>query len=318
MFALRHSLFLYFKRTPSFLTILVGLLLVSYQYLIGPLPIAAQLIFCSVLLLLVGIPHGALDHIIEQEYYIRRSKPFSMVGFIAKYLLIIAGYGLVWFWFPVLSLVLFLLISAWHFGETDLEHAPGTAHWSLARLVLGGFVLGFILLMHEAETTPILASIVQNDPVFMQVWRGCAQHSGPLLRGWLTLSIILTMLAYGQQPVPFRAGRLVRLGVVLLLTYPLPLLPAFMLYFGGWHSISSFGTIRSYLQQSVSAKKPLWIIWRQSMPLTLVAVFFLGGCAGLWLSYAQDFDPIPSLFILFSTITLPHIQVMHRLYDINN
>ncbi len=299
-------------QTPTSLTIVAGLLLVSYQYWVGPLPGVVQLIFCAGLLLVAGIPHGALDHLIERERSTRQNQPFSMRVFIAKYLLMIAVYGVGWLFFPVLSLVLFLLISAWHFGETDLENAPDNSYWSLTRLVEGGLILAFILLTHAAETTPILARIVQNDAQTMQLWQGVASQAGGVLRGWATLTVVLAMLAFGQYPVRMNGWRLVRLGVILLLTYPLPLLPAFMLYFGGWHSLSSFGTIRSYLQRP-STNRPIWEIWRQSIPLTVVAFGFLLGCTVIWSTYVPHLDPVPCLFILLSLITLPHIQIMHQL-----
>lgn len=303
----------YVQQVPTCLTIVAGLLLASYQYWVGPLPVTAQVVFCAGLLLIAGIPHGALDHLIEQERSIRQERLFSMRLFIAKYLFTVAVYGVGWLLFPVLSLVLFLLISAWHFGETDIENAPTTAYWSLMRFVAGGLIVAFILLTHAAETTPILVRIVQNDELTLLFWHRTVSQAGPILRGWATLTVVLAMLASGQQPIRINRWRLGRLALVLLLAYLLPLLPAFMLYFGGWHALSSFGTIRSYLQQPTYSSLSVWKLWRQSMPLTIVAFGFLGACTGIWYSYAPDFDPLPALFILLSTITLPHIQIMHRL-----
>lgn len=303
----------YIHRTPTGLTILAGFLLACYQYWVGPLPILLQLFFCISLLLLVGIPHGALDHLIEQERTLRQAQPFSLVRFILKYVLMIAIYGLAWLFFPVLSLTVFLLISAWHFGETDLENAPDDRYWSLIRLVAGGFVLGFILLTHAAEVTPILSRIIQNDPQAMKIWGVAAERAGALLRGWATLVVILAILALGHQPIQLNGWRLARLGMVLLLTYTLPLLPAFMLYFGGWHSLSSFGIIQSYMQRPGKPAQSIWKLWWQSAPLTILAFGFLIAGAGIWHSYTPLLDPLPYLFILLSTITLPHIQVMHQL-----
>lgn len=301
------------QRTPTGLTILAGFLLACYQYWVGPLPMLYQLIFCSGLLLLVGIPHGALDHLLEQERTLREARPFSLARFILKYVLMIAIYGLGWLLFPVLSLSVFLLISAWHFGETDLENAPDDRYWSLSRLVAGGFVLAFILLSHAAEVTPILSRIIQNDPQAMTLWSLAVLYANSLMRGWATLVVVLAMLALGHQPVRLNGWRLARLGAVLLLTYMLPLLPAFMLYFGGWHSLSSFGVIQTYMQQPGKPTQTIWKLWRQSIPMTVLAFGFMMAGAGIWHSYTPQFDPLPYLFILLSTITLPHIQVMHQL-----
>jgi len=61
-------------------------------------------------LLAVGIPHGAVDHLLLA------SKKFSLFKFVAQYILIIAAYFMVWQWFPVFSLLLFiayLCVSFW-------------------------------------------------------------------------------------------------------------------------------------------------------------------------------------------------------------
>ncbi|MEZ0483207.1 Brp/Blh family beta-carotene 15,15'-dioxygenase [Fibrella aquatica] len=305
-------------KTPTYLTIGVGMLLVGYQYWVGPIPMLAQLIVCIMLLLAAGIPHGALDHLIEQEYSTRLQQPFSMGRFIMKYLLLIAAYGVVWLVAPVLSLVLFLGISAWHFGETDLENAPETPYWSAARFMAGGLVLAFILLTHIPETTPIVARIVQQNAATMHVWDVLSERAGLVLAGWCGLTLLLVGVAFRHRPILINGWRLGRLGVVLLLTYPLPLLPAFLLYFGGWHALSSFGSIQAYLKLPAYSAYSAWRLWWQALPLTIAAFFFLGVCTAVWYTYVPNLDPIPTLFILLSTITLPHIRVMHKLNIVNN
>ena len=305
----------YVTRTPTCLTIVAGLLLAGYQHWAGPLSTTINLVFCIGLLLVTGIPHGALDHLVEQERSLRQSQPFSLRRFMTRYVFMIALYGLGWFLFPVLSLVLFLLISAWHFGETDLEHAPDNVYWSLTRLVAGSFVLAFLLLTHAPEVTPIIARITQHDPISLHLWQLAVSQTGDLLRGWLTLLLVLSMLAFGHRPMVVDSWRLGRLAVILALTYGLPLLPAFMLYFGGWHALSSFGTIHHYLRNP-SERHSVWKIWWRAVPLTLLAVGFLLAGAGVWYSYSPFLDPLPYLFILLSTITLPHIQVMHQINSI--
>ncbi|WP_019990842.1 Brp/Blh family beta-carotene 15,15'-dioxygenase [Rudanella lutea] len=303
-------------QTPTLLTILVGLVLVTYQFVIGSLPQTLQVGFCAFMLAVAGIPHGALDHLVEHERSIRLHKPFSFRRFIAKYLLTMGLYALAWLFAPVPCLLVFLLISAWHFGETDLNNAPQTPYWLIARLAAGGFVLGFILLTHADETSPILSRIVQADAQVMQVWQFAADRAGAVLRGWATLILVLTMLAYSHHPISLNGARIMRLLTILLLAYFLPLLPSFMLYFGGWHALSSFATLQNFLP--VNNQKPygaLKHIWVKSLPLTLLSIFFLLLFTVSWQTIYPDFDPLPLLFIFLSLITLPHIEVM---YGIDN
>ncbi len=299
-------------RTPTLLTIAVGLAFIAYQRLVGPLPMVVQVTFCGFLLVIAGIPHGALDHLVERERATRLGKSFSLFRFLVKYLFTMGVYAGAWILAPVPCLLVFLLISAWHFGETDLNNVPQTAYWSLARLLSGGFVLAFILLTHAAETTPILARIVQEDTLATVIWRALVAESRAMLRGWATLTLVLVMLAYSQRPALVDGWRMARLVALVSITYYLPLLPAFMLYFGGWHALSSFNTLRDYLP--LNTKNPaeaVWQVWLQSLPLTGIAFGFLGVCAVGWYYAAPTLDPLPILFILLSLITLPHISVMH-------
>jgi len=299
-------------QTPTILTIAAGLLLGGYQFLTGALPMSIQLVFSGLLLLATGIPHGALDHLVERERALRLGELFSLPTFLVKYIATMGVYAVAWLLAPVPCLLVFLSVSAWHFGETDLQNAPNTPYWSLARLSAGGFVLAFILLTHATETTPILVQIVQADDLTLSVWRGMVERSGVLLRGWATLTLVLTMLAYAQRPITIDGWRMIRLLVIIGLTFYLPLLPAFMLYFGGWHALSSFHLIQNYLPATTkNATEAAWSVWQKSLPLTGVAFGVLGICATTWYYVSPNFDPLPILFILLSLITLPHIEVMH-------
>ena len=61
---------------------------------------------------------------------------------------------LIWFWIPVLGLIFFLIYSAWHFGQTEINN------WNIASsaiAILWGIVLlSSLFLIHFEEFTKIL------------------------------------------------------------------------------------------------------------------------------------------------------------------
>ena len=73
-----------------------------------------QLIYSSILILLLGIPHGAIDHVL----FFKKRK-MSQLKFYSLYLGLSFLFVILWHIFPVTSLILFLLISAFHFGESQ-------------------------------------------------------------------------------------------------------------------------------------------------------------------------------------------------------
>lgn len=306
-----NPLFQGIKATPTYLTILLGGVLVGWQALAGALPGRVQVAVFAVLLFGTGIPHGALDHLIDRETAVRQGKSFSTVGFLAKYLLTMAVFGSAWVWFPAFSLALFLLISAWHFGETDIERVPPTLSWTFARLAAGGFVLVFILVTHAAEVTPLLERITHHHALTLSVWYRILPHATSAWLGWGLLTGCAFGWAFKSEPVVIDWLRLARLGVVLVLGYQLPLLLAFSLYFGGWHALSSFQTIYGYLKQTQPTTLTAGRIWLKSLPFTALGIAFLAVSTWGWLRYAHAWDPLPLLFIFLSLITLPHLNVMH-------
>lgn len=112
------------------------------------LPVAAAWVFDVALvgpvMLLVGVPHGALDHLLSAAVawidptwgppglYSRSTvqsgarkffpaSPFGEPRFFVWYLGLCASYVVAWWAQPLWSSLLFAVLTAWHFGETDVE-----------------------------------------------------------------------------------------------------------------------------------------------------------------------------------------------------
>jgi Brp/Blh family beta-carotene 15,15'-monooxygenase len=293
--------------------VLLGFILLIWQFFQGNLPQNVQVIFFVSLILLTGIPHGALDHLIQEATDKKLNKLYDIKIFLVKYLLVMAVYALAWFWFSGLSLLIFLLISAWHFGETDLEKVPkNVLIWSFTRLIYGFYILSFILLTHINEVEPIVIKMVGNQPAVLAFWQFINLNVKQILY-LLGLSFTtIFIVAQSEYLVNFNKIRILRLCLILVSTAWLPLLPAFALYFGGWHALCAFDNIHVYLKKdypSLSFK----LIYFKTLPFTFLAIAFL--CGFLWFCnvYTQNFSPFPILFIFISLITLPHLMIAHQM-----
>ena len=302
-----------FMKTPTWITILLGLILLGWQYFQGELPQNVQIIFFVSLILLTGIPHGALDHLIQESTDKKFNRVFSTKLFLIKYLAIMVLYAFAWFWFSGLSLLVFLLISAWHFGETDLENAPkNVIIWSFTRLIYGFYVLSFILLTHTKEVQPIIIKMVENQKSMLELWNFISLNVKQILYllGFSFTTIFI--VAQSEFLIQFDKIRIFRLCVILIISAYLPLLPAFALYFGGWHALCAFDNIHGYLRRD-HPTLTFKLVYFKTLPLTSIAIIFL--CAFLWYchTYTQQYDPFPILFIFISLITLPHLIIAHEM-----
>jgi Brp/Blh family beta-carotene 15,15'-monooxygenase len=79
------------------------------------------LIFCFILILTLGVSHGALDHLRGAKILkpILKGRWFLVFypGYISLSLFVI----ICWILFPSISLLIFLLVAGYHFGEEDLS-----------------------------------------------------------------------------------------------------------------------------------------------------------------------------------------------------
>lgn len=268
----------------SFLLLLVSLLLLA----LGNKTITQNIIGYGLFLIgfiTVGIPHGAVDHLIEIGHWDSKKMP----RFIFSYLLQAAAMSFLWYLFPELALIVFLLYSAWHFGQADGKQWDFSPTLSL---IWGAFVLFYIVGTHLQETNTI-TSIIGNLslPIACPIWA---------IIPWLIWSIIRKKVSFSLTLI------------WLLLSSQLPLLFAFGLYFIGQHSITSWNHIAGKLK--LNHQK----IWLQALPFHAGAWLILFLFIYLFPTNESDSKVATNhwgvFFIFIACISLPHVISMQSLY----
>ncbi len=244
-----------------------------------------------------GIPHGALDHCIALAGHGARGR---LLGFIGSYLSIMALIGLLWLWSPILGVVLFLVYSAWHFGETDAGH--WRAFHPLRAWLHGTSVLGFLLAMHPDEFATYLQALgVTSEVTFPDSLTqnvSVLSAAGLLVCGWGLAKPSIG--SWGQT-----------LLVVFLGAF-LPLIPAFGIYFIGVHSVRGWFHLRYGLNTSPPA------LLRKAMPFSLGAYGLFFVLLALDRYAAMPFEGIlPGVFVFLAALSAPHIWLMHRFYRLD-
>lgn len=298
----------------SWLNCAVGISMLGWQSFVGPLAHTFQLGYFTLMLLLTGIPHGGLDHVIARTTAVAFNKKFNIFIFLSRYVAIIGIYSVCWFLFPSISLLIFLVISAWHFGETDIECPKQKILVSFCRFLWGALVLLLILLMHQHETTEVLLRISKNSTPVIIAWNFCKQNSAFILTTLFIINISMLSIAHLQHQIEITITKFLNLLLILTISVFLPLLPAFALYFGGWHAIRSFELIYNYLnlKGSLVGRNPMRM-WTKSLPMSAMAGLFFAAGFYLWNKNNITWDPLPLSFIFLSIITLPHLDVMDQM-----
>jgi|GEM_PF-177364 len=265
-------------------------------------------ICAMILIILLGIPHGANDHILYKSLSSNKQQSY-IISFLAKYLVLMGIFVGIWYYLPSLGLLAFLITSIYHFGEAEWhELSTKLIFTHLFYLVWGSFVLITPLLLNFGETAPILKSLLGYEVSIFAQW----QWAIPL--GLFVVSIVAITYAYIRNLINLKRWitELFSASILLFIFWWSNLLVGFAIYFVFWHSIPSIQDQVSFFKQSqpsYSLKKYL----QEIIPFTLLAFAGIGLFTFGTSAKALSSDWIAHFFIMISIVTLPHSLLMHQL-----
>lgn len=271
-------------------------------------------IVAVVLILFVGIPHGATDHLIFSRLSLRQWGRVKWSLFFLAYLGLMGLYALGWWQFPVFSLVLFLLMSAYHFGQANWSFMPLPRKKAqfVVSLIWGLWVIFTPLLFHSETSLAIVSQIV-GSPV--EISGNTSLWAGLLLL--VNLSMVLYLRFRGWINRNDFLREVLHLALLELSFFVLPLLLSFAVYFTLWHSLGSMQDQVAFF--SGDRPKYRWGHYlRQILPMTILALLGLG--AFVFWQYSDLMEGnLASLFVFIAVLTLPHMILMEKLYEnLNN
>lgn len=241
---------------------------------------------------LVGLPHGAVDHLAT-------ARPVR--GFTVAYAAVALSALLVFLAAPTPTLVAFLVLSAAHFGRGEVvsaaeraaRRAPGAHEQWTVTAAWGGAVVGLLLWAHVGEVdaylrplSPWLADAAADTRV-----------PGLCIVAMMVLCGLVALLQAG------RMGEAAELLLVALVFSVAPALAAFGIWFGLWHAVRHTGRL---LDLAVLPQDSNWgpaarLIARASALPSLAAAVFM---VALW--WARDLASLQSEVAVLLALTFPH------------
>lgn len=272
----------------------LGLGIATLFLVLPNLPQEIQLFIFALIILLVGIPHGGIDHLIHNPTI----TPRGLARFILRYLLLMLGYGLMWWILPLVALIAFLGMSAYHFGQSHfLEQGKLENKEGLLYLLKGAFFLFLILFGDWSMTQKILSSMISMD------------LSEEFRLGFLGFLLVSSLIAQGFSTKPFGLTD----GLDYLILAPIlffsPLLIGFSVYFGFWHSLPSMLAEYAYLRNIPAFNSPLKF-GKQLLPFSGISLVGIAAILVVGLEFLAPNQLYLLFFVLISLISLPHILYM--------
>jgi Brp/Blh family beta-carotene 15,15'-monooxygenase len=270
----------------------------------------SQVIGSIILISLFGIPHGAIDNII----YLSSNK-ITRVRFYLIYIVTIIIYCLFWWLTPIISLIFFLFLSSYHFGESQLVDYSFVNKKRIIYLFWGFALLSTLILYNNNELLYLSNQFIDTkkfSQVFnIQIFKYIFYSSN---------LIIISLLVYEKYKLSISNQQLMNEIFLLILIhitfYLFPIIISFTLYFIFLHSIKVLKQEFDYLKSLQSDLNLLKFI-KLLYPHTLLSIVFL-----MIFLLLMNFGYINISVFLFSiigisVITLPHAIIMTNFYNKN-
>lgn len=265
------------------------------------------------LMLLIGLPHGATDH----GLYSTLVPSHSIIGkanFYLLYALVIGAYGLLWYFLSLVAFALFILLSVYHFGQSNWADVD-YKNEGLARLHYLFWGCGILLtpiLLHGQEATFIVAEmtdtlLVLPEKSYLLLFIGLSAIANLLIMLYCYSSKLISGSRLGKELLGY--------GLLLLMFFTNSLLLGFTVYFVFWHSLASAKDQLKFFQPRLSPDV------RRQLIIGVVAT--LGGaltfCLIVWFGPGPEAALRPGViggvFIFISLVTLPHMLLVEQLYN---
>lgn len=258
-----------------------------------------------ILILSIGVVHGANDLLIINKYSKKETKRSEALYFF--YYLTIVLLGFVFFYvFPSIALLTFVIVSIYHFGEqhweVNLSKSDSVNLNKIFLFIFHGIIFFIIIFMNNLKiVNEVLSSFNIN----------------PLENYYLVLALIIFSILYflfllylkNLRKYLFSEG--IFFSLLFLLTINTTLIFGFAIYFIFFHSLLSIKDQIKFIYDDDNPKNiKKYII--TSMPYFILALTFL-----LIFYLVVDFEKInllPIIFTFLAAITFPHVLVIEKMY----
>lgn len=270
---------------------------------------SASTLLAVLLILFVGIPHGAADHRIFQQLYVNLHGRRALVLFYVAYLGLMGLVFLLWFYLPVVAFLLFVLLSCYHFGQGNFAYLSGRDWRSIGLFIIWGvWVVAVPVLSNYSEAHPVLTTLLKRDLPLLS----------PTIIKQLILVLTVGVIVWLSLFASRLPGRLLLKEYLSLLVlggmfWYTPLFLGFAVYFALWHALPSALDQITFLWQQ-NTPTTLWRYAKTILPFSLLSLAALS-IIGWLLPLAEISQYWSWLFVFIAGVTLPHMLLLDRVYQ---
>ncbi len=263
-------------------------------------------IFALILVLSVGLLHGANDILIIKKMILKNSNT-SFNSYVFIYSIIVLLSLLLFYFIPWLILLAFIFISAYHFGEQQLQIKSKLFTFTSKVLffVYGMTILTGLFFLNDLYTSEIIYDITKlSIPL---------AYFNYLFIFFLGCTLVISGYTLIQNRIDkiWAIRELIILLLILLVFYFSDLLFGFAIYFVFWHTLPSLKEQVDFIYKEQSNKSyfnytlkafPYWLM----SIIGLFVLYYFFGDQNMFLSI---------MFAFIAAVTFPHVIVIERMFN---
>ena len=312
MDAVRFRLFNQVRNISSLLVAITIVLSLIFSAWLGSDSLNWQIVM-AIVALAIGIPHGAIDHLIT----LPKAAPVKMALFISIYVAIalIAIFAILkW---NVWGFIFVVVMSATHFGIGDSAFLNELDKYKVDKDKKSLPVWAYA---PAAGALPVMIPLVNNrstealekvNPVLVDWHYGYTSQIQIFVMILFIIGLI-TLLRFNRKRDALDLLLLAALAVIA------PPLVAFAVYFGGWHALRHTARLTSLLPKSAVAYKQNKVGKAFRSAVTpglpaLVGTLLFVGCLSIFRSDDLSSTFLWNTLVTIWALTVPHMMVTARL-----
>ncbi len=269
-------------------------------------------LFCFLLILTIGVSHGALDHLKGKKLLtILNIKKFYI--FYLIYILLALSVILVWTIVPAITLIVFLAVASFHFGKEDTQFLINKSSnlTSILYFFRGLLIIIAPMYFDFDETVTIFKMLLIDSEQFYSSLGFIEKYK--IIEIAIGLSTLSSIILFLREFNIKKFAIFLDFFSIIILNYYLSPLVAFTIYFCFLHSIRHTISLAIEMDNS-NLKNGLKLFAQKALPLTvLTAILSLLGLYFLNNVYELNSAILKIIFIGLASLTFPHILLEYFL-----
>jgi Brp/Blh family beta-carotene 15,15'-monooxygenase len=271
------------------------------------IPEKFELILGFILIFSFGMIHGSNDLLIINKI-LEKSKYYSKFNILVAYLMIVSLAILIFYMAPILALSMFIIFSAYHFGEQHWEKSFIKSNNSLKSVFY--FCYGMLILQLLFTFNDIGVKFIVNEITGYQI---ANLNSFPIIiiLGSLVLIMTAIELHFKRISSEIALTELFSLVILTIIFNSSSLIWGFTIYFILWHSVPSLAEQIKFVYGEFKLITTLKYC-KSAAPYWIVSLI---GMVILYFMFNNEKHFYSLFFAFIAAVTFPHAFVMVKMFS---